>query len=670
MMEFFEAFVAGLFGLFRWPEFGLMLVGTCLGGMVGLLPGIGGAATLVILLPFAYTMTPEHGLALLVSMIAVVTTTGDITSILFGIPGEGTTASTVVDGYPMTRNGESRRALGAAITGSAVGAAFGAFALAASIPFVRPLVLGIGSPEFFMLSLLGISFLSLVSQGSLLKGLIAGGIGLFLATVGIDSIDGTPRYSFDTLFLWDGIGVLPTALGLFAVPEVLALATTGKTSILLRPEQDSGSILAGMRDTVRHRWLVLRCSALGTYIGLLPGMGASISQWVAYAHAVQSSKDQVRFGKGAVEGVLGPASANNSTLGGALIPTLGFGIPGSLGTTILLGAMLSQGIAPGPKMLIPETQGGHLTLTFSLVWIVIVSNLIASGIALAFLRQLAGITRLRGKILFPLLLSFICLGSFAEKNAIEDLLVLAAMGGLGCVMKRLDWPRPPLLLGLILGPIAENKLFLSVNLYGWSWVRRPGVLIILAIILAGLCRPLIRMLVRRLTHRGNADSSPRVANRPDSDSVPQVSTFLFSLFALGGSLAGLWIGRDLSFRVGFFPRAACVLVLVLSLIQVLAGILLYLRRMPAREPTTSSQAPTSERPEIVWWCFGYLTAIWLIGFVIAIPLFTFLFLRFGAREKWQLSFAMAAGCFAFLYGLMSMALHTPFPEGLMFRAIA
>ncbi len=670
MGEFLEAFAAGLLGLFHWPEFGLMLIGTCLGGVVGLLPGIGGAATLVILLPFAYAMKPEHGLALLVSMIAVVTTTGDITSILFGIPGEGTTASTVVDGYPMTRQGESRRALGAAITASAVGAAFGALTLAAAIPFVRPLVLSIGSPEFFMLALLGISFLSLISRGSALKGLIAGGIGLLLATVGIDTIDGVPRYSFDILFLWDGIGVLPAAMGLFAVPEVLALVTTAKDPMFQRPIEDSGSVLAGIRDAVRHRWLVLRCSALGTYIGLLPGMGASISQWVAYAHSVQSSKDQERFGKGAVEGVLGPAAANNSTLGGALIPTLGFGIPGSLGTTILLGAMLAQGIVPGPKMLIPETQGGHLTLTFTIVWIVIVSNLIASGISLAALRQLAKITNIRGRVLFPLLLSFICLGSFAEKNAIEDLLVVAAVGVLGCVMKRLDWPRPPLLLGLILGPIAENKLFISQNLYGWSWVLRPGVLVILAIILAGFCQPLIRLLVRRLAGRGGATSPPSVARQADSESSPPLPSFLFSLFTLGVSLMGLFMARDLSFRSGLFPRGACLLVLVLSLIEVVGGILQQRRQTPGRAAMVSRREPDSGRRGIIWWCLGYLAAIWLVGFIIAIPVFTFLFLRFGARERGWLSFAMAAGCFIFLYGLMSMALHTPFPEGIIFQAIA
>jgi TctA family transporter len=223
-------------------------------------------------------------------------------------------------------------------------------------------VLAFGSPEFFMLGLLGVTFIAALSGGNLLKGLVAGGLGFLLAMIGLDPITGIQRYTFGQLFLWDGIGLVPVTIGLFAIPEIIDLAVQGG-SIAREKTGKLGGVMEGIKDTFRHWWLVVRCSAIGTYIGIIPGMGGGVSQWVAYAHAVQSSRDKERFGKGAVEGVLGPGAANNSTLGGALIPTIAFGVPGSISTAILLGAFIIQGIVPGPDML-HAGPGGRLSLTF------------------------------------------------------------------------------------------------------------------------------------------------------------------------------------------------------------------------------------------------------------------------------------------------------------------
>ncbi len=230
MFELFQAFIGGLVQVFAWQTFFFMLIGIAIGFAVGILPGLGGPVTLALMLPFIFRMEAVEAFAFLLGMAAVTATTGDITSILFGIPGEAITASTIVDGHPMAKKGEGGRALGAALMSSLLGAIFGAFALALAIPIVRPLVLSIGSPEFFMLALLGITFLASLSGGAVVKGLTAAAIGLLIATIGLDPISGIERYTFGYLYLWDRISLVAATLGLFAIPEIIDLSVKG-TSI-------------------------------------------------------------------------------------------------------------------------------------------------------------------------------------------------------------------------------------------------------------------------------------------------------------------------------------------------------------------------------------------------------------------------------------------------------
>jgi TctA family transporter len=266
MIEVLQASIGGLFQVFSATTFSLMVVGIAIGFTVGILPGLGGPVTLALMLPFIFRMEATEAFAFLLGMSSVTATTGDITSILFGVPGESITASTIVDGHPMAKKGEAGRALGAALMSSLVGAIFGAFCLALAIPIVRPLVLSITSPEFFMLALLGITFVASLSGGAVLKGLLTGGIGLMLATVGLDAISGIQRFTFGNLYLWDGIRLVPVTLGLFAIPEIIDLGIKG-TSIAETHVGKLGGVMEGVKDTFRHWRLVLRCSALGTYIG-------------------------------------------------------------------------------------------------------------------------------------------------------------------------------------------------------------------------------------------------------------------------------------------------------------------------------------------------------------------------------------------------------------------
>ena len=489
------ASLEGFVRVFSWPAFGYLLLGNLIGFAVGMLPGLGGPVTMALMLGFAFQLKMDavEAFSFLLGMMAVTATTGDITSILFGIPGEGSTASTIVEGHPMAKKGEAGRALGASLMSSLMGALIGAGAIAVAIPIVTPLVLALGTPEFFMLTVAGVTFVGALSGGSVVKGLAAGGLGFIFSLVGLDMQTATERYTFGTMYLWGGgetggagIGLVPATVGLFAIPEIIDLATKGG-SIAQAHVGRLGGVLQGVKDALRHWWLVARCSAMGTYIGIIPGMGGPVSQWVAYAHAMQSSGKHDRVGTGVIEGVVGPGAANNSTLGGALIPTIAFGIPGNVTTAILLGAFLVLGLRPGTSMLTKD-----LHVTFSLVWVLVVSNVITVSVCFLFLNQLARLTRIKGTLLIPPLLLFIYLGSYTHTNSFGDILVTLVFGALGWLMVVFDWSRPALLLGLVLGRLADNYLWITYSRYDFGFITRPGVLIILCVILASIAFPVIR----------------------------------------------------------------------------------------------------------------------------------------------------------------------------------
>jgi putative tricarboxylic transport membrane protein len=659
-----HAFVLGLTQIFSGTAFELMLLGIFLGFVVGILPGLGGPTTLALMLPFILRMSPVEAFCFLLGMAAVVNTTGDITSILIGVPGEPTSAATIVDGHPMAKKGEAGRALGAALMSSLVGAIFGAFALASAIPIVRPLVLTFGSPEFFMLAVLGLTFVASLSGKDFLRGLISGGLGLFLATIGLDPMSGTQRYTFGQTFLWDGIGLVPITLGFFAIPEVVDLAVQGSTIAGGRVEK-LGGVMQGVKDTFHHWWLVIRCSAIGTYTAVIPGIGGATTQWLAYAHAVQSSRDKERFGKGAVEGVLGPGAANNSTLGGSLITTIAFGIPASITMAILLGAFLIHGVVPGPDMLIPEPKG-HLALTFSFVWITVVSNIITVGVCFLFLNQLVRITQVRGSVILPFIVMLIFLGAFAEKNTFEDLILVLIFGGLGWVLQRLNWPRPPLILGLVLGPLAENRLFLSTDNYGLAWLLRPGVLVIGCVTLVGAFYPIFKRWQER-KREGGRPSVPTAERSGGPERSKLNWATVFDLLIIIGLSCALWESRGFSFRAGLFPWAIGFPVLGLVLVQAT-------KEFMGKAPRTgeesieggsdlSSHVINRRTAGIFAWIAGYFIAIWLCGFSVGVTLCTFAQLKFGSREKWVLSLILTAATWSFTYGLFDHVLHIPFPEG-------
>ncbi len=460
---------------------GYLFIGVLMGLALGAIPGLGGLVGLAILLPFTFDMDSFEAFAIMIGLISVTSTSDTIPSVLFGVPGTSASQATILDGHPMAKKGEAGRAFGGAYMASLLGGVFGSLILALSIPVLRPIVLAFGSPEFFMLGLLGISMVAVLSGTAPVKGLVAGALGLCVGMVGMDPQTGVLRWVFGQLYLWDGVPLVPVALGIFAIPEIVDLTIRG-TRIADVPKERLKGVMSGIRDAFRNWFLVLRCGVVGVFVGAIPGLGASVVDWFAYGHAIQTEKGaNETFGTGDVRGVLAPEAANNAKEGGALIPTIAFGVPGSASMALLLGAMTIQGLTPGSAMLTKD-----LAVTYTMIWSLAIANIFGTILCMLLTNTLAKIAMVRINLLTPLVVVIVILASFQATRHWGDLWSLLFFSLLGWFMKRFSWPRPPLILGLVLSGIIENYLFISISRYGATWMLRPIVMIVMVLIAASL----------------------------------------------------------------------------------------------------------------------------------------------------------------------------------------
>lgn len=460
---------------------GLILLAIPIGMFFGAVPGLGGKLGIVLVIPFVFGMDPLPGAIFLLAMHAVVHTGGSIPSILFGVPGTGPDAATIVDGYPMAQKGEAGRALGASLGASGVGGIIGAIFLAAMLPVLRPVVLAFSPAEFFLLAIFGITFIAMLSGDSLIKGVAVGFLGIIVSLVGLDPHTGSQRFTFDQLFLWDGVSVLVAVLGLFAIPEMLSLGVKGGAISEVQGKiarYDFKQVLQGITDVFRNPWLTVRTSIIGAVIGAIPGLGGDAASWLCYGHAVQTCKNPENFGKGDVRGVIAPETANNSKEGGSLLPTLFFGVPGSSGMAIMLGAFVMLGIQPGPHIALDG-----MNLVWSLIWALALANFLSVFIFLAMAPAFSLLVFVRGAMLIPFVLLLAFLGAYLSESVWENILLLLGIGVLGYFLKKYGWPRPPFVIGLVLGRIAEDSIHKALAIWGPTFFFRPLSLVLIAMII-------------------------------------------------------------------------------------------------------------------------------------------------------------------------------------------
>src|ERR1700754_1051708 len=471
-----------------------LMLGCVMGLVLGIVPGIGGLAGTAMLLPFTFGMDPYSAFALLLGLGSTTATGDPIPAVLFGVPGGAASAATVLDGFPMAKKGEAGRGLSACYMSSMMGGIFGACLLAVSIPILRPVMLFLGSPELLAFSVLGISMVAILSGNAPLRGLAAGCLGIMIAMIGTDPQSGTLRWTFNSLYLWDGLPLTPLLLGVFALPELCDLLIS-RTAIAA--DTSVGNIYKGqwqgVKDCYQNWWLILRCSWIGGGIGSIPGISASVVDWLAYGHALKTEKGaNATFGKGDVRGVIASESSNNAKEGGALVPTVAFGVPGSATMAILLGAFLIHGLVPGLDMLTK-----NLSITYAMVWSVALANILGAGLCYAFSPQFARLATLRYTLILPAVLGIIYIGAFEASRNWGDLFALLIFGVFGWVMKQFKWPRPPLVLGLVLGDSIERYMFISIERYSFSWLWRPVVAVLLIMAIIGVVRPFLADILRQ-----------------------------------------------------------------------------------------------------------------------------------------------------------------------------
>lgn len=482
MTPVLEAAWQGFALVFAWPNILYPVAGTLAAMVIALVPGLSGATLMALAIPITFEWDPLHVMLLFGALLGGATFMGSVTAILLGIPGTAPNAATLIDGQPMARRGEAKTALAASAAASALGSTFGIIVLIALIPAVTAIIPMIGPPEYLLLAVWGLLAIGTIIRGSVAKGLAAAGLGLMASFIGFDPRTAELRYTFGSLYLQDGLSIVPVFLGVFALAEVTDLMASGRVTVSGRTSVDElkGSVTDGIRAVFRSSRLFLRSSAIGTVVGMIPGLGGTVAAFVAYGEAVRTGGEG-RFGDGDVRGVIAPEAANDAKDGGSLLPTLALGIPASAGSAVLLGVMALHGIRPGQELM---TDG--LPLAFVLIWSLFLSNWLTSVAGLSVVRPLARVTVVRTARLVPVVLVFATAGAFAWRGRVADVWLAYAFGGLGYLMKKHGWPRIAFVMALVLGPLFETNLRLSVSLQQLGRINawtRPSVLLLLALIL-------------------------------------------------------------------------------------------------------------------------------------------------------------------------------------------
>ena len=640
---------------------GYLMLGVVMGLAIGIFPGLGGIAGLSLVLPFMFGLDPILGLALMVGMVAVVPTSDTFASVLMGIPGSSASQATVLDGFPMAKKGMAARALSAAFASSLFGGIVGAFFLTFFILIARPIVLMFQSPELLMVSAFGLSMVGILAGRIAIKGIMAAGLGMLVATIGEGPFNGELRMSsYDYPYLIDGLKLVIVGLGIFAIPEIIALLRQDK-AISDKASLGSGWY-EGIKDWWANKWLSIRCSLIGVTVGVIPGLGGSVVDWIAYGHTVQTTKDKSGFGKGEVRGVIGPESSNNAKEGGGLVPTLLFGIPGSGSMAIFIGALSLLGsgeLEVGQVML-----KNNLNYTYSIVWLLALANVLGTILCIALSTYIAKITNIRFALVAPFVFMIIAFAAFQSGQNLMDLVALFSIGLLGILMRRFDWSRPAFLIGFVLANPVENYAnnanqiagirFRQSLEAGFDYIASPIVLTLIVITILSVIVGLRQ--AKNILAEGEVPSGGKRA--------PLIFLLAVTGFALY-ALIDAWLIPSYAFVDAVFP-------LVIASVTVLCGVILLVQmRLKPETDILFADRETNLSEENrygLWvtlrWFAGLLILTSLLGFILALALFLFSFFRLRAGLSWVQTTLYSAAGIGFMCFMASL-LNRDFPPGLL-----
>jgi putative tricarboxylic transport membrane protein len=474
------------------------LLGVTLGMLVGVLPGLGPAATIAILLPITYNIEPAAAVIMLAGIFYGAQYGGTITSVLLKLPGEASTVVTVLDGHQLARQGKAGSALGIAAIGSFIAGTASIILLTFVAPLIAQAALQFGPAEYTVLALMGIFLVATLGSGSLVKSVAAAGVGLLLATVGSDPLLGTPRFTFGSDQMADGIDFVIVAMGLFGVGEILYNL---EHRLRPRPAMASfGRAVPPRLEWIASRLAILRGSVVGFALGVLPGGGATMASMVAYAVEKRTAKDPSRFGKGAIEGVAGPESANNAAATSSFIPLLTLGIPANATMAVLFGALLLQGIPPGPNLI-----SDHPDVFWGVVNSMYIGNIFLLLLSIPLIGVFVRVLRIRPGILAPLTMLVTVIGVYSLRNSVFDMFLVVLLGLVGYGMKKLGFEPGPLVLAFVLGKLLEGSFRRSMRIFDGDlagFFSRPISAVLLVLLgLSIVAVPLLRAVRARQTER-------------------------------------------------------------------------------------------------------------------------------------------------------------------------
>ena len=638
-----------------------LTAGVVMGLCIGVFPGLGGIAGLSLLLPFMFGMDPTVGLALMIGMVAVVPTSDTFASVLMGIPGSSASQATVLDGFPMAKKGQAARALSAAFASSLFGGLVGAMFLTVFILVARPVVLLFKSPELLMVSVFGLSMVGILAGRIALKGVVAAGLGLLVGTIGEGPFNGELRMSsYDLPYLTDGLKLVIVGLGIFALPEVVALLRRDK-AISEHSSLGSGW-MEGVADWWKNKWLSVRCSIIGVVVGVIPGLGGSVVDWIAYGHTVQTAKDKSQFGAGDVRGVIGPESSNNAKEGGGLVPTLLFGIPGSGSMAIFIGALalLGTGIDVGPSLL-----EDNLDFTYSIVWLLALANVIGTVICICLASPIARLTNIRFALLAPFIFMIISFAAFQSGQDLMDLVALFAIGLLGILMRRFDWSRPAFLIGFVLSNPVENYSNNATQIAGvkfrqgldagLSYIASPIVIVLLIVTVISVVVG-IRQAKNILAEGEVPSGGKRV---PITFLLAVIAFVSFALYNTASIPDYASVDRVFPVFVASITLFSAMVLLVQSM---------WVPETHALFADRETATDTSENLFTLWstlaWFALLLFLTYLLGFILALVIFLLSFMKVRAGLTWTATLVYSASGVAFMCFLANL-LNRDFPSGLL-----